>query len=146
MKKDVLIVLAIIGGFVLIQTVKLGGWNGNDSGPLLVQADDSTFRDKVEESGEWTLVKFWAPWCESCRKLMPTVVEIAEERRELITVIAVNVDEAPSTANAFGVDPIPSLVLMQDTTEVDRMVGVTPKPVLTAWIDGHIARESTASK
>ena len=146
MKKDVFVVLAIISAFVLIQTIKLGGWNSTGPGPLLVQADDRAFQDTVTESGEWTLVKFWAPWCEACRRLMPTVTEIAEERRELITVVTVNVDEAPSTTNAFRVDPIPCLVLLQDSVEIDRLVGVKPKTVITTWLDSHIAQQSTPAQ
>lgn len=145
MKKEILAVLAIIVSFVLIQTVELGGWNGEESRRLLVQADDVTFDEKLSESGEWVLVKFWAPWCEKCRELMPTVTEIAEERRELLTVITVNTDEATITTSRFGVRPIPCLVLLHDGREMDRMVGVYPKTVLLTWMDGWIARESAGT-
>jgi thioredoxin len=143
MKKEIAAGVVIILSFALIQTIKLGGWNSNDMAPVLVQANDATFRDKLEESGEWTLVKFWAPWCDACRRLMPTVTEIAREERARLTVIAVNVDEAPATASRFRVEPIPCLVLLQEGHEVARMVGVQPKPVLTTWIEGTISRAST---
>lgn len=143
MKKEIAAGLLIVLSFALIQTVKLGGWNRSDMAPVLVQADDTTFRDKLDASGEWTLVKFWAPWCEACRRLMPTVTEIAREERERLTVIAVNVDEATATTSRFRVQPIPCLVLLQEGREVDRMVGVQPKPVLTTWIEGTITRAST---
>lgn len=146
MKKEILAVLVIITGFALIQTLQLGHWKGKSMGPLLVQADDSNFSEKVAASGEWTLVKFWAPWCGACRKLMPTVVSLAETERERLTVIAVNVDEAPVTTGAFGVQPIPCLVLLRNGQEIDRMVGVQPEAVLETWIEGMITRYATASR
>jgi thioredoxin 1 len=76
---------------------------------------------------------------------MPTITEIAEENREQLTVIAVNVDEATITTDTFGVDPIPCLILLQDGREVDRMIGVQPKVVLTTWIEGLMEPHSTSS-
>lgn len=146
MKKEILAVLVIIAGFALIQTVKLGQWSGKDLGHVLVSADDQTFPEKLSESGEWALVKFWAPWCGACRKLMPTVKALAEERQDQLRVIAVNVDEAPNVTGRFGVRPIPCLVLLHNGTEIDRMVGIQPAPVLGAWIDGHVTRNTTALK
>lgn len=145
MKKEIAAVLVIILGFALIQTLQLGQWGGGRPGPVLQQADDSTFAEEVAESGEWTLVKFWAPWCDACRRLMPTVTSLAEEKREELTVLTVNVDEAPATVQAFGVQPIPCLVLMRNGQEVDRMIGVHPRPVLAAWIEGFMARTASTS-
>ena len=145
MKKEILAVVVIILGFALIQTLQLGGWSGTAPGNTLLQANDETFGETVAQAQEVTLVKFWAPWCGACRKLMPTVKEIAAERESDLSVIAVNVDEAPRTSASFGVGPIPCLILLKNGREVDRMIGVQPKPVLTTWIDGTLSRYQSVS-
>lgn len=136
MKKEILFLLAVMAGFALIQTLHFGQGT-KDTGPLLVQADDETFNQKISENGEWILVKFWAPWCGACRRLMPTVKELAEIHQEDLAVVAVNVDEAERTASEFGANSIPLLVLLRNGYEVDRMVGNQPLPVLEAWMARH---------
>jgi thioredoxin-like negative regulator of GroEL len=44
-----------------------------------------------------------------------------------VRVAKLNVDENPATAARFGVQSIPTLLILQRGREVDRLVGVQPK-------------------
>ena len=44
-----------------------------------------------------------------------------------VRVAKLNVDENPATAARFGVQSIPTLLVLQEGREVDRIVGVQPK-------------------
>ena len=80
------------------------------------------------------LVDFYADWCGPCKMVAPIVHEIAEERTDL-TVGKVNVDENPELASKFGVVSIPTLVVLKDGREVNRIVGYRPKADILAAID-----------
>ena len=71
------------------------------------------FKTEVVESDKPVLLDFWASWCAPCMMQSPIVDELAEEHPEL-KVGKVNVDEQPQLAAAFGVESIPTLVIIKD--------------------------------
>ena len=62
--------------------------------------------------------------------MAPVIEELAQELAGRIRVAKLNVDENPSTAARFGVQSIPTLLLLKDGREVDRLVGVRTKAEL----------------
>ena len=84
------------------------------------------FEAEVLKSQKTVLIDFWATWCGPCQMLSPVVDEFAEENPE-ISVCKVNVDEQPELAMAFGIESIPTLVVMKDGKAVNKSLGVIPK-------------------
>ena len=66
---------------------------------------------------------FSAQWCQPCRTLSPIMNEVSSQ----ISVQKIDVDEDYETAQKYGVRNIPTVVLVDDITEVKRFVGVQPK-------------------
>ena len=68
---------------------------------------------------------FWAEWCAPCRRLAPTVDQLAEDYNGRVTVAKVNIDENPMTPNTFFVRGIPTLLLFKngELKETDRRPG-----------------------
>lgn len=97
---------------------------------MVGQVDDGAFRSHVLESPVPVLVDFFATWCGPCLALAPTIEEIAREMAGRLTVVKVDVDEAPEAAAAYGVTSIPTLVLFKGGREAWRRVGAAPKRVL----------------
>lgn len=95
------------------------------------------FKDTVA-SGV-TLVDFWAEWCGPCRMIAPTLDQLAGEYDGKAQIAKVNVDEAGALAEEFGVQSIPTLLIMKDGQEVNRFIGVTGKDDLAAALDSAIA-------
>ncbi|MBQ8342088.1 MAG: thioredoxin [Clostridia bacterium] len=85
--------------------------------------------EEVVAAKALTLVDFYADWCGPCKMVAPIVAEIAEEHPE-ITVGKVNVDESPALAARFGIMSIPTLVVLQNGEEANRVVGYRPKAEL----------------
>ncbi|MDC1211173.1 TlpA family protein disulfide reductase, partial [Porticoccaceae bacterium] len=44
------------------------------------------------DSGQYTLVNYWAEWCQPCRVEVPELNELAAEHRDQLTILAVNFD------------------------------------------------------
>ena len=94
---------------------------------------DQNFDDTVK-SGV-VLIDFWAPWCGPCRMQGQILEEVAGEIGDKATIAKVNVDEAPSVASRFGVQAIPTLVLLKDGEEQNKFVGVQQAGSLKSSIE-----------
>ena len=82
--------------------------------------------DAVVNGDKPVLLDFWATWCGPCRMVAPIVEEIAAERDDIV-VGKVNVDEEMELAIKFGIVSIPTLILLKNGMEVDKIVGYRPK-------------------
>jgi thioredoxin 1 len=78
------------------------------------------------------LIDFWAPWCGPCRMQGPMLDEVAKQVGDTALIAKVNVDEEPSLAAEFGVQSIPTLVILKGGKIQQRMVGVQPAHTLLA--------------
>ncbi|MCI6841305.1 MAG: thioredoxin, partial [Clostridiales bacterium] len=86
----------------------------------------TNFESEVKSFKGEVLLDFWASWCGPCRMLSPVIDEIAEETPAL-KVGKVNVDEEPELAAAFGVQSIPTVVIIKDGEIKEISVGYKPK-------------------
>lgn len=73
------------------------------------------------------IVAFKASWCGPCKALQPTLEEIKEEGHE---VMMVDVDEDSELAQQHGIRSVPTMVLLEDGTEVHRLIGNQPKQTI----------------
>jgi thioredoxin 1 len=85
------------------------------------------------------LVDFWAEWCAPCRRLAPTVDQLAEEYNGKVTVAKMNIDENPNTPMRFMVRGIPTLLLFKNGELKETIVGLAQKDDLVRVIDKHVA-------
>ena len=88
---------------------------------------DATFAADVENAPLPVVVDMWAPWCGPCRMIAPILDSLAEEMGGRVAFAKMNVDDNPSTAQRFGIQSIPALLIFKDGREVDRIVGAQPK-------------------
>ena len=71
------------------------------------------------------LVDFWATWCGPCQMMGQRIAAELEPSFPDISVVKVNVDEAPELAAKFGIMSIPALFCFRDGAKVAEFVGVT---------------------
>jgi thioredoxin 2 len=88
---------------------------------------DASFAQDVLRSPVPVLVDAWAPWCGPCHMIAPVIDQLAAELAGRVRVVKLNVDDNPRTAARFDLRSIPTLLVLKDGREVDRLVGVQPK-------------------
>ncbi len=109
----------------------------------LKEVSDSSFEQDVLGSAKPVLVDFWAEWCAPCRMLAPTVAAVAEHYGDTASVVKLNVDDNPSTAQRYGIKGIPTLILFRDGKEVERVVGATSKESIMKMIEKYATAKAS---
>ncbi len=92
-----------------------------------VTVTDASFASLIAASPLPVLLDLWAAWCGPCRMLAPVIEELAGELAGRVRVAKLDVDANPRTAAQFGVQSIPTLLVLDRGREIDRIVGVVPK-------------------
>jgi thioredoxin len=103
-----------------------------------VTVTDANFAREVEQSPLPVLLDMWAAWCGPCHKIAPTVEQLAKELAGRVRVGKLNVDENRQTAARFRVQSIPTLLVLKNGQEIDRLVGVMPKQEILRRLQAHI--------
>ena len=100
-----------------------------------VEITDANFEGTILNAGRPALVDFWAVWCGPCRAISPIVEELADEYADRIVVGKLDVDANRETAVKYGIQAIPTLLLVKDGVVADRIVGQTDKASLASKLD-----------
>jgi putative thioredoxin len=92
--------------------------------PTVVDVTDATFEQMVVEESKSrpVVVDLWAEWCGPCKSLGPILEKVAGERGGQFLLAKLDVDTNPSTAQAFGVQSIPTVVAFKDGQPVNGFV------------------------
>lgn len=101
-------------------TPSLQGW----AVPLPVAVTDATFAEQVERAPLPAVVDFWAEWCQPCQIIASYIDFLARDYAGRLVVASVDVDENPQTPQRFQVKGLPTLLLLYQGREVERIVGV----------------------
>lgn len=92
-----------------------------------VHVTDQAFEKTVLQSSLPVIVDFWAPWCNPCKMVAPTLDKLAKEYADKILVAKVNTDENGEWAQKYGVQGIPTLLFMWKGKVVHRQTGAAPE-------------------
>lgn len=102
------------------------------------QVTDVNWKQSVIESQKPVLVDFWAEWCMPCKRIAPTVDQLATEFDGRLTVAKMNVDENPAVPTELGIRGIPTLMLFKNGEMVDAIVGAVDKDHIRKMLEKHV--------
>jgi thioredoxin 1 len=104
------------------------GSRGSYSQPIHVT--DATFDRVVLGADRPVVVDFWAPWCGPCRITNPMVERLAGDKGGKIIVAKLNVDDNPGISERYGIQSIPTMMVVKNGSVVDRWAGALPEEAL----------------
>jgi thioredoxin 2 len=107
--------------------------------PWIVHADDGSFAEVAEGAAIPVLVDFWAPWCGPCRTVSPALAQLAGEMAGQIKLVKVNVDDSPRLQQRFGIQSIPTLMVMRGAQVIARQAGAASADALRGWLQQSLA-------
>lgn len=95
---------------------------------------DTNFEEQALKASVPVLVDFWAEWCGPCRKLGPTIDELADQFAGKALIGKMDTDGNRSTPLKYGVQSIPTVILLRNGQLVKKFVGLQRKDDLAAAI------------
>jgi thioredoxin 1 len=100
-----------------------------------IHVSDAEFEAKVLQSDIPVLVDFWAPWCGPCHMVAPILDKLADEYAGEILVAKVNTDEDAQWAMQYGVQGIPTMLVVHNGEVIREQVGAVSEPFIRALVD-----------
>ena len=95
-----------------------------------IHITDESFEKIVMQSSLPVIVDFWAPWCNPCKMIAPTLDKLAKELEGKIIIAKVNTDDHALWMQKFGIQGIPTLLFVSNGKVVHRQVGALPERML----------------
>jgi len=95
-----------------------------------VVGTDQNFDQEVLKSDKPVLVDFWATWCGPCKIVKPVVEKLAEEFKDKVKVVEVDVDQNNEVSGKYGIMSIPTLMFFKAGQIVSTMIGAQGEEAL----------------
>jgi len=95
----------------------------------------TTFSTEVLAQSGLTLVDFYGSTCPPCQRMLPIVMEIAEERAGRVKIVKADAHALSEVAARYRVNSLPNFVLFRNGEPIGQRFGLVRKADLLAWID-----------
>ncbi|MCQ2110421.1 MAG: thioredoxin [Bacteroidaceae bacterium] len=93
-----------------------------------LEITDQNFEEIISQ-GKPVVIDFWATWCGPCRRLAPTIQELAAEYEGRVIVGKCDIEENQDLTDRFEIMSVPTVAIIKDGKLVDTVVGASGKAV-----------------
>ncbi|AHJ30211.1 thioredoxin [Nodularia spumigena CS-584] len=91
--------------------------------------------DPLLSAEKVVVVDFTATWCGPCRLVSPLMDQLAEEYKDRVRVVKVDIDNNKQVFKRFGLRSIPAVLMFKDGELAETIVGVSPYEQFTGAVD-----------
>ena len=130
----ILYTFILLFGFLTLGHAQDANTKGN-----VIEMDEAMFLSRVfdytaPDANEWKykgevpcIIDFYATWCGPCKKIAPTLKELAMKYKDSIYVYKVDVDKEKRLAGAMGIQSMPTVVFIPVKGQPQVIVGAADK-------------------
>jgi thioredoxin-like negative regulator of GroEL len=108
--------------------------NGATGAPI-IDLDDRTFQDLIDQPDRPFVVMFYSPSCSHCKSFLPYFLEYAKEYEGSVAFGRVNVVTNQWTAERFGVLGTPTFKFFCHGRPVQELVGAVFPAILRRMVE-----------
>ena len=84
------------------------------------------------------LIDFYSPTCAPCHMMSPVVEGLARRRAGEIMVVKLNVDQHPDIAAQYGIQAVPTFVVLNKGSERGRTSGAQTDTDFALWLASKV--------
>ncbi len=84
------------------------------------------------------LVDFYSPTCAPCHVMHPVVESLAQRKARELMVVRINVDQNLQIAARFGIQGVPTFLILYKGLERGRTSGAMSETDLSLWLASRI--------
>jgi thioredoxin 1 len=105
---------------------------------------DANF-DEIVQGYPLMMIDFWSTDCQPCKVIAPIIEELARKYEGRLFVGKIRVDENPKTVERFDIRGVPTLLIIKDGREIDRIVlqMIDLIQLIKEYIDEKLKKHST---
>ena len=110
--------------------------------PAVIDTRGRDFEATLASARQPVLVDFSASWCGPCQAMEPALESFAEHRQNDLTVVRIDIDEAPDVAAKYAIRSVPTMALFHHDKLLARRSGMMSEAQLTEFVDQHAPRHA----
>ena len=104
----------------------------------MINLTDENFEQEISKADKPILVDFFASWCAPCAALAPILEKITKEWEEKFSLAKASLDNVPLTAQKFGVDSIPTIILFKNGEPIAGLAGLHSEFLVKDWLEENL--------
>ncbi len=101
----------------------------------MIELTDENFEQEIQNADKPVVVDFWAEWCAPCSVLTPILEKVVNEFEGKFILAKVNLAEARTIAQKYGIDRIPMVILFNGGKPISGFIGARPEPIVRELLD-----------
>ena len=101
----------------------------------MIELTDQNFEEEIKKAQKPVVVDFWAVWCGPCTMLSPILEKLAEEYKDKFIFAKVNLDTSPLTAQKYGIEQIPTVLLFKNSEPIAGFIGLKTEEIIRGWLE-----------
>jgi thioredoxin 2 len=105
-----------------------------------IDLTSANFDRHIQKSDLPVVVDFWAEWCGPCRTMTPNFEAAAVRLEPRVRMAKLDTEAEPVIAGRYGVQGIPSMIMIRRDREIARISGAMPTTAIVQWVEQALAQ------